>query len=82
MSEKHRADCRACGRTGTDDCDLSFICSSCLRERNVCTFLPGGFKAYATIGEDGEAECSICEEVRKTDSEFVDKWHRKLKEAE
>ena len=69
--------CHACHRAGGADCEATFVCRACLRERNVCAFLPGGFDAFTDEVVGGDGECVLCEETRKTDEEWVDEWHRK-----
>ena len=72
-------DCSGCHRTGTAACDAVFRCRKCGKERSVCAYLPGGFKAFTQVVEIGGRECVLCEEARKLGDGWVDKWHRKLK---
>jgi hypothetical protein len=76
ISQEH---CRGCARSGSRDCEATFVCGHCGKERSVCAYLPGGFKAFTTDVVMGPRECVLCEEARNIGEDWVDKWHRKLK---
>jgi hypothetical protein len=66
--------CHGCDRTGTPDCDLTFVCWHCHERKRVCSCLVGGFDAREII-------CAACHFQRATGRRLVSKYtnHRLLR---
>lgn len=70
-------ECHACCHDGEAVCTETFVCTSCLKARDVCAYLPGGLRALTDEVLAEGAECAMCAEKRTMDAAWVDKWHKK-----